>query len=124
MPRGRKRTVESMRNEMETLKKQIETRERGEKLGQLTGSKEFRVVAKEINRLGLSEDEVNDLFQRQKEVVKRRKTTKRKGVKLKPKYRNPENPEQLWTGRGNRPRWVTAALERGLTLQDMLIEAE
>ncbi|MFZ0254852.1 MAG: H-NS histone family protein [Gammaproteobacteria bacterium] len=109
---------------METLKKQIETRERGEKLGQLTGSKEFRVVAKEINRLGLSEDEVNDLFQRQKEVVKRRKTTKRKGVKLKPKYRNPENPEQLWTGRGNRPRWVTAALERGLTLQDMLIEAE
>ncbi len=124
MPRGRKRTVESMRNELETLKKQIETRERGEKLGQLTGSKEFRVVAKEINRLGLSEDEVNDLFQRQKEEVKRRKTTKRKGVKLKPKYRNPENPEQLWTGRGNRPRWVTAALERGLTLQDMLIEAE
>lgn len=124
MPRGRKRTVESMRNELEALKKQLETRERDEKLGQLTGSKEFRVVAKEINRLGLSGDEVGELFQRQKEVVKRRKTTKRKGVKLKPKYRNPENSEQVWTGRGNRPRWVTAALERGLTLQDMLIEAE
>lgn len=124
MPRGRKRTVESMKTELEALKKQLETRERDEKLKHLTGSKEFRVVSKEINRLGLSGDEVAELFQTQKEVVKRRKTTKRKGVKLKPKYRNPENPEQVWTGRGNRPRWVTAAIERGLSLQELLIETE
>ncbi|MEY2151100.1 H-NS family nucleoid-associated regulatory protein [Rhodanobacter sp. 115] len=24
-----------------------------------------------------------------------------------PKYRNPANPAQMWTGRGNRPTWVT-----------------
>lgn len=124
MPRGRKRTVESMRSELEALKKQIEMRELDEKRSQLTSSKEFRVVAKEINRLGLAGDEINELFQKPKEVVKRRKPSKRKGVKLKPKYRNPENPEQVWTGRGNRPRWVTAALERGLTFQDLLIESE
>lgn len=29
-----------------------------------------------------------------------------------PKYRNPENPTQTWTGRGNRPLWVTSWLER------------
>ena len=113
-----------MRNEMEALSKQIEMRERDEKLGQLTTSKEFRVVAREINRLGLSGVEINELFQRPKEAVKRRKPTKRKGIKLKPKYRNPENSEQVWTGRGNRPRWVTAALEKGLTLQGLLIESE
>ena len=27
-------------------------------------------------------------------------------VKVPPKYRNPENPEQTWTGRGNKPAWV------------------
>lgn len=124
MPRGRKKTVESMRNELETLKRQIEMREREQKLGQFTSSKEFRAVAKEINRLGLSGDEINALFQRPKEMVRRRKPTKRKGVKLKPKYRNPENAEQVWTGRGNRPRWVVAALERGLTLPDLLIEPQ
>ena len=24
----------------------------------------------------------------------------------KPKYRNPNNPEQTWTGRGKPPRWI------------------
>lgn len=41
----------------------------------------------------------------------------------KPKYRNPENHEQTWTGRGKNPNWVKAALASGLTLQDMLIPA-
>lgn len=124
MPRGRKKSVESMRNELEVLKQQIEMRERDEKRSQLTTSKEFRVVAKEINRLGLTGDEIGKMFQRPKEEVKRRKPSKRKGIKLKPKYRDPENSEQVWTGRGNRPRWVTAALEKGLTLPDLLIESE
>lgn len=124
MPRGRKRTVESMKNELEFLKKQIEMRERDEKLGQLTNSKEFKAVTKEINRLGLSGEEVSELFQRPKETAKRRKPTKRKGVKLKPKYRDPQNPELVWTGRGNRPRWVAAALERGLNIDDLRIEPE
>ena len=26
----------------------------------------------------------------------------------KPKYRNPNNPEQTWTGRGKPPRWLKA----------------
>lgn len=39
----------------------------------------------------------------------------------KPKYRNPDDHGQTWTGRGKNPNWVKAALARGLTLQDMLI---
>ena len=26
------------------------------------------------------------------------------------KYRNPNNPEETWTGRGRKPRWLTVAL--------------
>ena len=28
------------------------------------------------------------------------------GKKVAPKYRNPANPEQVWTGRGRTPLWV------------------
>jgi DNA-binding protein H-NS len=33
--------------------------------------------------------------------------------KVAPKYRNPENPVETWTGRGLMPRWMTAALKGG-----------
>lgn len=39
----------------------------------------------------------------------------------KPKYRNPADHAQVWTGRGKNPNWVKAALASGLTLRDLLI---
>ncbi|MGH8159946.1 MAG: H-NS family nucleoid-associated regulatory protein [Rhodanobacter sp.] len=40
-----------------------------------------------------------------------------------PKYRNPANPEQTWSGRGKRPLWLAGALKkRGVTLESFLIE--
>ena len=36
-----------------------------------------------------------------------------------PAYVNPDNPEQTWSGRGRRPRWVHDALEAGRTLEEM-----
>lgn len=30
-----------------------------------------------------------------------------------PRYRNPENPDQTWTGKGRRPDWIKAAQESG-----------
>lgn len=39
-----------------------------------------------------------------------------------PKYRNPENPAQTWSGRGKRPLWFSEALKkRGVTADSMLI---
>lgn len=29
------------------------------------------------------------------------------------KYRHPENPEITWSGRGRKPRWFVAALDKG-----------
>lgn len=38
-----------------------------------------------------------------------------------PKYANPEDPRQTWTGRGRRPKWVETALESGKTMEDLAI---
>lgn len=39
-----------------------------------------------------------------------------------PKYRNPENAAQTWSGRGKRPLWFSAALKKkGVTTESMLI---
>lgn len=41
--------------------------------------------------------------------------------KVAPKYANPENPEQTWTGRGRKPRWVQDALDGGRKLESLEI---
>ena len=46
-----------------------------------------------------------------------RKTTR----KIKPKYRNPKDASQTWTGRGRKPVWVVDALASGKTLDKLLI---
>ena len=38
-----------------------------------------------------------------------------------PKYANPADPSQTWSGRGRQPRWVVAELANGKTLADMSI---
>ena len=38
------------------------------------------------------------------------------------KYRHPHNPDFTWTGRGQRPAWFKAAVEGGMTLQDLLVQ--
>jgi DNA-binding protein H-NS len=40
-----------------------------------------------------------------------------KGKKLPPRYRNPKNRQETWAGRGNRPRWLVAALKGGKKLE-------
>jgi DNA-binding protein H-NS len=38
-----------------------------------------------------------------------------------PKYRNPADPEQTWSGRGKRPRWFNDALKAGKKEKDLAI---
>lgn len=44
-----------------------------------------------------------------------------KGSKVAPKYRNPDQPEQTWSGRGKHPRWMTDAMASGRKPEDFLI---
>ena len=39
----------------------------------------------------------------------------------KPKFRNPADHAQTWSGRGKRPRWFNAALSAGKKEKDLLI---
>jgi DNA-binding protein H-NS len=41
--------------------------------------------------------------------------------KVLPKYQNPKNPAETWSGRGKQPRWVQAQLEAGERLEYLLI---
>lgn len=38
-----------------------------------------------------------------------------------PKYRNPANPKQTWTGRGRQPGWIKDGLAKGKKLADFAI---
>ena len=39
-----------------------------------------------------------------------------------PKYRNPDNPSESWSGRGHRPRWLEAQLAAGRRIEDLEIK--
>jgi DNA-binding protein H-NS len=45
-----------------------------------------------------------------------------KGRKLPALYRNPANRSETWAGRGNKPRWLAAALKRGKALKHFAIK--
>ena len=45
----------------------------------------------------------------------------RKRASAAPKYANPANPSETWTGRGRKPKWMDAALKAGKSPDDLLI---
>jgi len=40
---------------------------------------------------------------------------------VRPKFRNPAESHQTWSGRGKRPHWVTELLDAGRSIQDFQI---
>lgn len=64
-------------------------------------------------KLGLSLEEIMGL--------ESNKPRKSKGQKVAPKYRNPNDASQTWTGRGRKPLWVEEALKKGKKLEDLAI---
>src|SRR6056300_1821155 len=55
-----------------------------------------------------------------KELLSDEKLTKGKS-KAAPKYANPADPAQTWTGRGRKPKWVEELLASGKSLDDAAI---
>ncbi|MEE7546453.1 H-NS histone family protein [Xanthomonas sp. Kuri4-1] len=47
----------------------------------------------------------------------------RKLGKVAPKYRNPANAKETWTGRGKQPRWLAELTAKGKKVEDFLIAA-
>lgn len=54
------------------------------------------------------------------EIAATARNSAKKG-KAAPKYRNPENPEETWSGRGRKPHWVHAALTAGVDISELEI---
>ena len=52
---------------------------------------------------------------------KQRVRQARKYPKVFPKYRNPNEPTETWSGRGKQPRWLTTALTMGHTIEEFVI---
>jgi DNA-binding protein H-NS len=44
---------------------------------------------------------------------------KTKLPKGEPRYRNPGNPKQTWTGKGRQPAWIKSLLAQGKTLDEL-----
>jgi len=56
---------------------------------------------------------MNDIF-----ATKAKAKAKSKSI---PKYRNPSNKNEEWTGKGRKPKWVLGLLEEGKSLEELKI---
>jgi hypothetical protein len=68
--------------------------------------------------------ELHDLVVAERDVLESlvRELSMRGSGDSLPRYRNPENQTETWTGRGRRPRWLTAKLRAGGILSDFVIQ--
>jgi DNA-binding protein H-NS len=46
---------------------------------------------------------------------------RRKYPRVYPKYQNPDDPSETWSGRGKQPRWLVAALKTGHRIEEFMI---
>jgi DNA-binding protein H-NS len=44
-----------------------------------------------------------------------------KGKPVAAKYMNPDNPSETWSGRGRKPKWLAAKLDKGKKQSDFAI---
>lgn len=79
-------------------------------------AEERSAIVKEIRRLAATAGLEVDLKGAGASRTRRSATSK-----LPPKYRNPANPSETWTGRGPRPQWFKDALASGRQPQDLAI---
>jgi len=52
------------------------------------------------------------------------KRPRRAYPRVLPKYQNPKNPAEKWSGRGKQPHWVQAQLRAGTQLDHFLIDRQ
>ena len=65
--------------------------------------------------------EKEELERRLARVTGHNQKLRRPYPKVHQKYRNPERPDQTWSGRGKQPRWFVAQLHAGNTAENLRI---
>jgi DNA-binding protein H-NS len=67
------------------------------------------------------EQRLEQLSQSQLSITSNSGRRRRYYPKVYPKYQNPQIPEETWSGRGKRPRWLVKALAAGKKIDDFII---
>lgn len=96
-----RKELKQLKADVDKALKSAEKRERREAL---------QAAEKAVSAFGFSLDEITG----GKHRAGRR-------AKALPKYRNPANPEQTWSGLGRKPQWIHEALARGADITDLEI---
>ena len=95
--------------ELERLSAEIKTAIEERKAKEINDA---RIYVRELAAsLGIT---LEELFE---EPNKSSKVAKKAAVK----YRNPNNENETWTGRGKQPRWLLSQLQNGAKLEDFLV---
>jgi DNA-binding protein H-NS len=81
-----------------------------------------QLTSRLIAKKDLLENRLKQLSHRFQVEVRRGKSGRRPYPKVAPKFRNPDEPSQTWTGRGKQPRWLAAQLRSGRRIEDFRIE--
>ena len=98
------------------LRKERETIDKKEKaLLAKTNEKVLSKIVALVKDAGLTADEVAKALAggKAKSAPRAAKKSALAGKKVAPKYRNPANPEQTWTGRGVAPTWAQSLKAQG-----------
>ena len=109
--------IRAARAKLEKEEKKLLSRTHDKALGQ---------IVQIARNAGLSADQIVAALggkTRAKSAAKTaRKPSATAGRKVAPKYRDPANPANTWTGRGRMPQWVSALQAQG-KLESALIKA-
>lgn len=103
-------------NQLAAIRKQRELLDKKEQA--LKNKSHEKILSKILTlakEAGLTAEDIAKAFAAGKsaKVMKNPKKGALAGKKVAPKYRNPANPEQTWTGRGVSPAWIQALKAAG-----------
>lgn len=88
-------------------------------------SKENKAVIIEIKKLAASIGMSVTLAEKGTKTATaapaKKRAPKKSTGKVAPKYRNPANASETWSGRGLKPKWLQAELNAGKSLDDFKI---
>ncbi len=82
---------------------------------------EKRELEKRLAQLNQPEDQFGEVEGGVAETETSQQQPRRRYPKVLPKYCNPLQPSETWSGRGKQPRWLVAALQSGHTLDEFRI---
>lgn len=104
--------------QLQKLRKEREALEKREKaLLAKTNDKVLSKIVALAKEAGLTASDIAKALGQAPKASKLKVATKRTsslaGKKVAPKYRNPANPAQTWTGRGVSPTWAQALKAQG-----------